>query len=83
MVLGFTRRAPFLHGGKFNNWKRSNVSADNLRGEVNMQVYLFHLYEYLSVSLLNMGVGLNKASAKAMGMLPPTPVGLRFHSCRV
>lgn len=41
---------------------REIVSADNLAEEVNLQTYLFYLYEYLSVSLFSTGIDQNFAS---------------------
>lgn len=62
---------------------REIVSADNLAGEVNLQMYLFYLYEYLSVSLFNMGIDPSLASVEPMGILAPTQLGSRLCFCRV
>lgn len=83
VASGSTRSVLILRSGKCNNWQRNYVSADNLGGGINFQVHLFCLYECLSVPLLKMGVDLNLASAKPMGILPPPLVGLRFHFCRL
>lgn len=41
---------------------REIVSADNLAEEVNLQMYLFYLCEYLSASLFSTGIDQNFAS---------------------